>query len=473
MSTLAEERRTAIHLLRSGRSVNDVAQQLSRTPRWVRKWYKKFKEEGWHGLEDESRAPHEHGTRLPDSVRQAIAQARSELEAKAAQGNGLKYVGSRAIRTRLKEKQTQPLPSLSTIERVLREKQMTRAYQSQASSEPEYPHLTPTEPHHLIQVDIVPHFLTGGDRVPCFNAIDVASRYPTGQDYTQRRSQDAVDFLVHVWKTIGLAEYTQVDNEACFSGGFTHPYVIGKVARAALFVGTQTVFSPPYHPKSNGFVERFHQDYNRHVWEGTYLDSLSTVQSQADHFFSLYRNSRHHRALHEQTPAEVHFERAPRLLPADFHLPSGKLPRYEGSLHFMRHIEPNNTVSVLNVDWRVPDVAPGTGVWVTVDFRRAGATLSVYDDVPQTENRHCLVTHPFPLSEPVLSRPSPGYTRQSAEVSASSDSQSEAEGAVPETRLLMRSTAEVHQLHGILPLLVTTLKRVAHSATGLMRGTMY
>lgn len=473
MSTLAEERRTAIHLLRSGRSVNNVAQQLNRTPRWVRKWYKKFKEEGWNGLEGESRAPHEHGTRLPDSVRQAIAQTRSELEAEAAQGNRLKYVGSSAIRTRLKEKQTRPLPSLSTIERVLREKQMTRTYQSQASSEPEYPHLTPTEPQQLIQVDIVPHFLTGGDRVPCFNAIDVVSRYPTGQPYTQRRSQDAVDFLLHVWKTIGLAEYTQVDNEACFSGGFTHPYVLGKVARAALFVGTQAVFSPPYHPKSNGFVERFHQDYNRHVWEGIYLDSRSTVQRQADHFFSLYRDSRHHRALNEQTPAEVHFERAPRLLPADFRLPSGKLPLYEGSLHFMRHIEPNNTVSVLNVDWRAPDVAPGTGVWVTVDFRCAGATLSVYDDVPQAETRRCLVTYPFPLSEPVLPWPAPGYTMPSAHLSNSSGSQPNTEGALPGTRLLAEPTVAGHQSHTILPLLVATLRRVARSATERMRGTMY
>lgn len=473
MSALAEERRTAIHLLRSGRSVNDVAQQLNRTPRWVRKWYKKFKKEGWQGLEDTSRAPHDHGTRLPDSVRQAIAQARSELEAEAAQGHGLKYVGAPAIRTRLKEKQTQPWPSLSTIERVLCEKQMTRAYQSQASPEPHYPHLTPTAPQQLIQVDIVPHFLTGGDRVPCFNAIDVVSRYPAGQAYTQRRSQDAVDFSIHVWQTIGVADYTQFDNEACFSGGFTHPYVIGKVARAALFVGTQAVFSPPYHPKSNGFVERFHQDYNRHVWEGTYLDSRSTVQNHADHFFLLYRNSRHHSALNEQTPAEVHSERVPHLLPADFQLPSGKLPLYEGSLHFMRHIESNNTVSVLNVDWRVPNVTPGMGVWATIDFRCSGATLSVYDDAPQAENRQCLVTHSFPLSEPVLSWPPPGYTTQSACVSASSDSQPEAEGAPPETRLLPEPAAEDHQAQGILLLLVATLKRVALSLTGLMRGTMY
>jgi putative transposase len=473
MTTLSEERRTAIHLLRAGHPIKDVAQQLSRTPRWVRKWHKQFKEEGWLGLEDQSRAPRTHGTRLPDSVRQAIALARSELEAEAAQGKDLKYIGAIAVRTRLKEKQVSPLPSVSSIERVLREKKMTRAYHSQASPEPQYPHLTPTEPQQLIQVDIVPHFLTGGEHVSCFNAIDVVSRYPTGQAYLQRRAEDAVSFLIHVWQTIGLPDYTQVDNEGCFSGGFTHPYVIGKVARTALFVGTELVFSPLYHPKSNGFVERFHQDYNRHVWEGTYLDSRHTVQIQSDHFFSLYRNSRHHSALHEQTPSELHAKIAPRLLPAGLCFPSGRLPLYEGSLHFMRHIEPNSTIPVVNVDWHVPDAAPGTGVWATIDFRCTGATLSVYDDMPQAKNRRCLITHPFPLSEPVLARPSAGYTMPSAHEPASPVLEQETEVALPETPLLMEPMDAGHQSQRILPLLIATLKRAACSATELIRGTMY
>ena len=63
MATLLEERHTAIHLLRAGHGAGDVAQQLNRTPRWVRKWRKRFEEEGWQGLQDRSRAPRRHGRR--------------------------------------------------------------------------------------------------------------------------------------------------------------------------------------------------------------------------------------------------------------------------------------------------------------------------------------------------------------------------------------------------------------------------
>jgi transposase InsO family protein len=62
-----------------------------------------------------------------------------------------------------------------------------------------------------------------------------------------------------------LAKYTQIDNESCFSGGFTHPGVLGKVLRLGLYVGTELVFSPFRHPESNGYVERFHQDYNQNT----------------------------------------------------------------------------------------------------------------------------------------------------------------------------------------------------------------
>jgi transposase InsO family protein len=401
MPTPWEERHTAMHLLRAGHSVSEVAHQLDRTPQWVRKWRKRFEEKGWQGLADRPHAPHTHGTRFSGTVRCAIAQARSELEAEAAWGTGLKYVGGPAVRTRLKAQPGQVVPSVATIERVLREKEMTRPYQALSRPEIQYPHLHPSEPHQLCQADIVPHMLTGGEGVACFNAIDVVSRYPSGQAYAQQRSQDAANFLLHVWQTIGIAQYTQLDNEGCFSGGFTHPYVLGKVVRLALSVGTELVFSPVRHPQSNGSVERFHQDYDRHVWEDTYLDSRNTVDQQADHFFQLYRHSRHHTALNEQTPYEVHHRIPPRRLDPAFRLPEHKLPLREGRVHFMRAVRLDGTISVLNADWPVLDILPHTGVWATLELRCTGATLSIYDAAPDQPQRTCLTSYPFPLSEPV------------------------------------------------------------------------
>ena len=403
MPTRLEERQTAVHLLRAGRTVDAVAEQLGRSPRWVRNWRQRYRTTGWHGLRDESHAAKTHGTRIPDSLRQAIVQARSELEAEATLGTGLKYIGAPAVRTRLKAKQVEPLPSLPSIERVLRAAGMTHQRQARQQSAVVYPHLKPTEPHYLCQVDIVPHFLTGGQRLACFNAIDVVSRYPTGQATPRRRAAEAAAFLVHVWQTLGIARYTQVDNESCFSGGSTHPYVLGKVVRLALHVGTELVFSPVHHPESNGTVERFHQDYNDHVWDDTYLTDQAAVQRQADHFFQLYRQSRHHSALQERTPHEVHQQTTLRRLEIECSFAKQKLPLREGRIHFIRRVGQQGTVSVLNVDWPVPNWDGPRGVWVTIEFDISGATLAIYDAAPDVGERTCVATYPFPFAEAVLS----------------------------------------------------------------------
>ena len=376
--------------------------ELGKSTRWVRKWRKRYQTEGWDGLKDRSRRPHNIARQTRIATKLEIRKARSELEAEASEGKGLKYIGGQAIRTRLKEKGVQPLPSVATIERVIREAGMTKPYQRANAPEVKYPHLKIEDSQSLIQVDIVPHYLKGGERVACFNAIDVASRYPTGKVYVQRRSKEAEDFLIQTWQELGISKYTQVDNESCFSGGFTHPYVLGKVIRLALQVGTELVFSPIRHPQSNGFVERFHRDYNKHVWEDTYLSNIAEVQAQGQHFFALYR-TRPHSRLNELTPETVH--QAPIRLPLDLTTTTEKRPLYAGQVHFIRKVLADNTISVLNVNWPVPNAKPDQGVWATLTITSSGAKLIIFDEAPDVPTRKRLAIHHFMLSEPVLPHP--------------------------------------------------------------------
>ena len=400
MDTERSAREKAIHMLRSGSSVQEVAKACGHSKRWVYKWRSQYEAAGWAGLESRSRAPKKHGRKLTKAMECAIVRARSELEAEAASGEGLKYIGARAIRTRLKKKRLRRIPSCPTIERVLSRADMTRPQEPRV--EVDYPHLQPNQPHELIQVDIVPHFLTGGMRVSCFNAIDVVSRYPMGDAYAQRRAVDAANFLIQVWQEIGIPTYTQVDNEGCFSGGSTHPYVLGTVVRLALFMRTELLFSPIYHPKSNGYVERFHQDYNLHVWKDIYLQDLKQVRQKTRRFFALYRQSEHHSALDEQTPAQVHAQYSGSKLIPDFELLQKKLPLHVGRIHFLRRVRADKTVSVLNVPWSVDTASPDVGVWVTLALTSQEAILSIYDKAPDVPTRTCLSTHPFPLAENVL-----------------------------------------------------------------------
>jgi transposase InsO family protein len=413
MTTLVAERVSAIHLLRVGQKVYEVAVQLGRSERWVRKWWRCYQTAGWDGLAERSRAPHRVPRRLSEAVRRQIMLARSALEAQAATGVGLKYIGAPAVRTRLKEQECAPVPSIASIERVVQAAGMSKPRPIAPLLPVSYPQLQPTAAHQWCQVDIVPHYLAGGTRVACFNAIDVVSRYATGLAYAEHRAQDACAFAMHVWQTLGIPIYTQFDNDSCFDGGHTHPYVLGQLVRLALTVGTQALFSPVQHPESNGYVERFHQEYNRHVWDDTYLADLTAVQQQSARFFPGYCASGHHSALNGRTPQEVHGQPHYRLSP-DFTLPSGRLPLYEGRVHFIRRVWSDNAVSVLNARWIVPKPEPFQGVWVTLDLHTAGATLSIYSAAPDVLMRRCLASHRFPIQEAILPRPETATGRPGA-----------------------------------------------------------
>ena len=397
-----QERKLAIMMLRKGKTMQEVAENMNRSLFWVSKWNKRYHDEGWTGLHGRSRAPHHHGKRLPSEIREAIRDTRLKLEVEAALGVGLKYIGGQAIKTRLKIDGVEPLPSISSIERVLRETGLSSQKEELPKPKVIYPHLRPSTIHQLYQVDIVPHYLQGGQHVPCFNAIDVVSRYPTGKAFAHRRSLDAMEFLIYMWKEIGIPKYTQVDNEGCFSGGTTHKHVLGKTVRLALAVETELLFSPVYHPKSNSHVERFHRDYNRHVWEDTYLKDIANVNEQAQWFFGLYRERLDHKELNEQSPRQLHERMQVQKLNAYFDVVTTKLPLYEGRIHFLRRVSDDGQVRVLNVDWKVSEFDVLKGVWVTIDFQITGATLSIFDKAPDINERRCLNSYPFPLKEPVL-----------------------------------------------------------------------
>lgn len=411
--TIESERKSLIHMIRSGQTPAEAAQEVGRCRSWGYKWWGRYREDGWAGLQEQSRAPKHQPTRLAESVRQAIRRIRSELEAEALQPDKLSYIGAPSIRARLKKESIQPIPGISTIEQVLREAGMTQPRVVQAEQKVVYPQLRPSLVHQLVQVDIVPRYLSGGTLVACFNGIDVVSRFPDGQQYADKSTDSALDFLLHLWRAVGIPQYTQVDNESSFCGGRTHPGVVGRVARLALLVGTELVFSPFYSPECNGFVERFHQDYSANVWEKVTMQDLKDVRQASAAFFPRYRASEHHSQLQGYSPAVIHFATPMRRLPANFKIPA-HLPITEGKIHFMRAVEKDSSILLANLKWHAGLVQAGQGVWATLHIRLNGAKVCIYDTAPDALKRRCLAVHPFPLKEPVVTLKSefrPGFSK--------------------------------------------------------------
>jgi len=222
-----------------------------------------------------------------------------------------------------------------------------------------------------------------------------------GKQYEHKSTDKVLDLCLKTFQSIGVSEYTQMDNESSFNGGRTHPYVIGRVLRLMLLVGTELIYSPYRHPKSNAVVERFHQDYSQNVWEKVRMQNLLHVRQTSTRFCGRYRLSRHHSELNGQSSASLHFTTPPHFLLTDFVLPN-PLPITEGEIHFMRAVSKDQTIPIFNVNWSTGLAQPDQGVWATLFITCHGARLCLYDQAPDVLKRQCFANHHFPLSEPVL-----------------------------------------------------------------------
>jgi len=61
----------------------------------------------------------------------------------------------------------------------------------------------------------------------------------------------------------------------------------------------------------------------------------------------------------------------------------------------------NNSISVLNVTYPVPNAQPNAGVWATLSIKPANAQLHIFDAAPDVTSRKLLASYPFEISEAV------------------------------------------------------------------------
>jgi len=160
-------RQRAITLRLAGRSVKDICQALARSEVWFRKWWRRYLELGAEGLVDLTRANHQVARRIPPELEETILAIRRRLEGHVGPGARYRLVGASTILAELKGLHLRPLPSLSTINRVLQRHGITQPRVHLARSLPRQPYPSPQaeRSNQLHEVDLVgPIYLKGRSR---------------------------------------------------------------------------------------------------------------------------------------------------------------------------------------------------------------------------------------------------------------------------------------------------------------------
>jgi hypothetical protein len=243
-------------------------------------------------------------------------------------------------------------------------------------------------------------YLEGGAKVYAFHTVEVIHR-----DLRQTISPDksyatARQHLLHVWRTLELPDGLQIDNDAAFSGGHKAPRIISQFVRLCLYVGVEPIFIPVAEPEWNGLVEGLHSLWGKSFWRRRRFRSLAHVQRAAPDFETWYKceylPTLPDRAAVSKRPAGPPLRLTAQLVRA---LPA-HLPITAGRIHFIRQVDPDGNIELLNETWHVHKRLAGQYVWATITTQTH--RLSVYYRRAANRPVRLVKTYHYALPESVV-----------------------------------------------------------------------
>ncbi|NTU56827.1 MAG: transposase [Anaerolineales bacterium] len=352
-------RRKAMRLRLRGTSHEVILAKVHRSRAWLSKWQQRFDQYGISGLHSHSRRPHQPPTKYSPRIVQLIVQTRRRL---VKQKVGL--IGARAIRRELRKASGgTSLPSLSTIKCVLRRRGMiakpsqpTRAY---------FPKPLQVVSGRLHALDWTCRYLEDGPKIYAFHTLNLHTRACTQTIATDKSYKTVRTHCLHTWKTLGIPQFLQLDNDAAFCGGYKAPRIFGQFVRLCLSLGIELIFLPIAQPECNGEVEELNGLWGHAFWERRRFTSFAQVCRTSPTFVHWYMTDHAPPFLDNATPQQAQRCEPIHRLTANqvAHLPD-PLPITAGRIHFIRQVKPDGNITILNETWKVSKRLAGKYVWV-------------------------------------------------------------------------------------------------------------
>ena len=165
------------------------------------------------------------------------------------------------------------------IEACVRACECCQAIKQSIPLAPMQPWTWPERPWQRVHVDFAGPFL--GKMF--FLLMDAHSKWPEVYEMTSTTAQKTVDILRHIFAAYGLPEQLVSDNGPQFVAKEFEDFMLKN--------GIRHIRSAPYHPATNGLVERFVQSFKRAMETGK--NSGQTLQHRLSSFLLAYRSSPH------------------------------------------------------------------------------------------------------------------------------------------------------------------------------------
>ena len=278
-------------------SVRRTLEELDVSRSTYYQWYRKYTEEGFEGLSNRKSNPKRIWNRIPDEEREKVVAIALELPDQSPRqlawhitDKNEYYISESSVYRILKQYDLIPSPAYIVMSASDKFKDPTRRI------------------NELWQTDFTYFKIFGWGWYYMGSILDDYSRYIISWKlFTSMSASDVKELLDMAVEKTDIARVSVrhkprllSDNGPCYISGELQKYLESKEI-------THTR-GAPYHPMTQGKIERFHRSMKNEVKLNNYYfpDDLNV---EIDRFVEYYNNDRYHESLNNVTPSDVYFGR--------------------------------------------------------------------------------------------------------------------------------------------------------------------
>lgn len=271
--------------VRKGKSLREVARRFGVSKSTVDRWVRRAQGKRLDRVDGSDRpsGPRRPLNKTPVEIEQRIVVIRRELKEQSALGE----YGAEAIRREMLREGASSVPSLRTINRILERRGQFDGRQPVRRPAPPKGWYLPGVAEGQREVDcfdiVEGLVIEGGLGVEVLNVVSLHGGLVGSWPRARITAKIAVNALLGHWRTFGLPDYAQFDNDTVFQGP-RKPDTLGRVARMALSLGVAVVYTPPGEFGFQAATENYNGRWQRSVWNRFHFESRRHLGAQSDKF---------------------------------------------------------------------------------------------------------------------------------------------------------------------------------------------
>ena len=298
--TVVSQREELIRLYLAGAApMTMLCARFGMSRKTAYKWVARYRAGGAGALTDRSRRPHT-SPRLtpPDQTARALAEAEPGW-------------GATMLHYALRDEGMAPVPAPSTITKILRRAGRLRAVPPMPRV---WQRFVADAPNDLWQLDFKGWHALRTGKVHPLSLLDDHSRYLLSLTALADQRHDTVlPVLTACFRQYGLPWSLLADHGVPW--GTSMPDAPTRLAVWLMQLGIVLIHGRPYHPQTQGKIERFHRTLKADVFAGPPFADLATAQRACDAFRTRYNHRRPHAALVDHQPPGRIYTLSPRPFP--------------------------------------------------------------------------------------------------------------------------------------------------------------